>query len=218
MKPAPIFSISSLLVLLANACTSSSNPSDAGAAATCAAPGAATPGQADTHCSGGKVQTTSMASCHPQDAAAGDGGTSSGDDGGAPCPYGDTAYGQESDDDDCKYHVTWSARAICEGVAGVPFTVVATNKTDGSPLTGAGTVAEVFTTSPGSPPGCDNTSSHPGPNSGVVLTEGPAGTYKGNIVFDAPGQWTVRFHFHEECADLLDDSPHGHAAYHLTVP
>ena len=59
---------------------------------------------------------------------------------------------------------------------------------------------------------------HPGPNSGVKLAEGPPGTYTGNIQFDQAGQWTVRFHFNEDCADLLPDSPHGHAAYHFTVP
>jgi hypothetical protein len=66
--------------------------------------------------------------------------------------------------------------------------------------------------------GCDNVSTHPGPNSGVVLDEGPPGTYSGRIAFDQPGQWTVRFHFHEECADLRDTSPHGHVAFHITVP
>ena len=198
---------------------SSTTPSDAGsdvAPATCSAPGAATPGPADTHCAaedGGAatVQPTSAASCHPE-AGADDGG--GGDEG---CPYGDTAFGQEADDDDCKYHVKWSASPICEGAAGVTFTIVATNKSDNSPLTGAGTSTEVFTTSPGDA-GCDDQSTHPGPNSGTTLTEGPPGTYTGLVAFDAPGQWTVRLHFHEECADLLPTSPHGHVAFHITVP
>jgi hypothetical protein len=186
------------------------------APATCPTPGSATSGPADTHCAaadGGaaRAQATSAASCHP-DAGGDDGGAN--DEG---CPYGDTMFGQEADDDDCKYHVAWTASPICEGAGGVAFKVVATNKTDNTPLTGAGTSAEVFTSSPADA-GCDNVSTHPGPNSGVTLTEGPPGTYTGRVAFDAPGAWTVRFHFHAECEDLLPDSPHGHAAFHVTVP
>lgn len=218
---------SALLFALLSACStsSSSTTSDAGnsdattgdggtdATATCPSPGAPTPGAADTHCTdpdgGVTVQPTDPASCHP-DVAAPDGG-------GMGCPYGDTLFGNEADDDDCKYHVKWSSGAICEGTDGVTFTVVATNKGTGTPLTGAGTTAEVFTTTPGDA-SCDDMSTHPGPNTGVKLTEGPPGTYTGKIVFDKAGQWTVRFHFHEECDDLVDTSPHGHAAFHLTVP
>jgi hypothetical protein len=192
--------------------TDSPGPTDAGNdSATCANPGGPTPGAADTHCTdtdGGKiVQSTDPASCHP------DGGDDAGDQG---CPYGDTMYGQESDDDDCKYHVKWSSDPICQGAAGTKFTVVATTRTDNKAATGAAIIAEVFTTSPADAD-CDNQSTHPGPNSGVKLTEGPPGTYVGNIQFDQAGQWTVRFHLHEDCADLLPDSPHGHAAYHITV-
>ena len=52
-------------------------------------------------------------------------------------------FGNESDDDDCKYHLKWSATPICEGSPGVIFTVFTTHKIDsvdgsaGSPLTGA---------------------------------------------------------------------------------
>jgi hypothetical protein len=173
----------------------------------------ATSGPADTHCADGDggmtVQPTSAADCH----------LDAGDvDAGAPsCPYGDTMFGQESDDDDCKYHVKWSAGSFCEGAGGVPITVIATNKGDASPLTGANTIVEFFTTTPGDA-GCDDMSTHPGVNSGVMLVEGPPGTYTGRLVFDAPGAWTMRLHFHEECADVAGASPHGHAAYHLTLP
>ena len=45
------------------------------------------------------------------------------------------------------------------------------------------------------------------------------GTYKiGPIVFDRPGGWVVRFHFFGSCDDYLDTSPHGHAAFFVTVP
>jgi hypothetical protein len=194
--------------LLAACSTTSGTPSDAGpAGATCPAPGIATPGPADTHCAA--AQPTSAADCHP-DAGDVDAGPMS-------CPYDSTKFGQESDDDDCKYHVKWSSGALCEGMAGVPITVIATNKTDGSPLTSANTYVEFFTTTPGDA-GCDNMSTHPGVNSGVMLAEGPPGTYKGSLVFDAAGAWTMRFHFHGECADVTGDSPHGHAAFHLTLP
>ena len=213
-------SYGALALALVCGCTTSDGASgvDGGngdaAPATCALPGAPTPGTADMHCSssdGGAstVQPTSVAACHP-DVGAPDGG-------GAACPYGDTMYGQESDDDDCKYHVKWTSSAICQGTAGVKFVAVVTNKSDGSPLVAGNATAEVFTSSPADA-GCDNQSTHPAPKGGATLIEGPPGTYTGNIQFDKSGLWTVRFHFHQECADLLPDSPHGHAAYSVTVP
>jgi hypothetical protein len=167
------------------------------------------------------TQTISAASCCVgADAGAGDDG---GDEG---CAYGPTMYGQEADDDDCKYHVSWTSTPICEGNPGSQFVVKVTYKTrvdDAGaplPLTGANPMTETFTTTPLDAGGaiCDDMSTHPGPTSGAHMTEGPPGTYTANVAFDMPGQWTVRFHFNEECADIADDSPHGHAAFHITVP
>jgi hypothetical protein len=167
------------------------------------------------------VQPTDPASCHPDAGVV---------DAGASCSYGVTMFGNESDDDDCKYHLKWSSTPICEGTPGVIFTVVATHKIDsvdgsaGSPLTGANPGVEAFTTSPGdwdSATFCDTNSTHPAipPGGGYwSLTEGPAGTYTGPVQFDLAGQWTVRFHFNHNCDDTLPTSPHGHAAYHVTVP
>jgi hypothetical protein len=197
-------------------------PSDGGlnvdGVAACATPGGPDPGPVDDHCSlpdgGMTVRPTSAASCQPDVGAPGNGG---GDQG---CAYGATMFGQESDDDDCKYHVTWSSTPICEGASGVVFTVVVTNKGDGTPVTGAMPRMEAFTTTPGdwdSAAFCDTMSTHPSPGGGAIA-EGPPGTYTGTIEFDRPGQWTVRFHFHEDCLDVLPDSPHGHAAYHVAVP
>jgi hypothetical protein len=143
-------------------------------------------------------------------------------DGAAPqaCPYGDTIYGMDSNDDDCKYHVTWSSSPICEsdGGSGVVFKFVVTVNGTTTPVTGPGMFyAEVFTTSPADA-GCDDVSTHPGPNNGVALVEGPPGTFTAPIQFDQPGQWTVRLHLHAECSDALPTSQHGHAAYHITVP
>jgi hypothetical protein len=154
------------------------------------------------------------------------------------CAYGDTMYGRvgigvdggavagaiEGDDDDCKYHVSWTSTPICEGSGGVEFTVTAVKQTDGTPVTGGGMyMMEAFTTTPadaGTTPGCDDASLHPSPTTDASMTETAAGTgvYKVNMVFDTKGQWTIRFHFHEECADILPTSPHGHAAFFVTVP
>lgn len=130
----------------------------------------------------------------------------------------------EGDDDDCKYHVSWTSTPICEGTGGVEFMVTAIKQTDGTPVTGGGMyMMEAFTTTPpdaGTVPGCDDGSLHPSPTTDAAMTETAAGTgiYKVNMQFDKPGQWTIRFHFHEECADILPDSPHGHAAFFVTVP
>jgi hypothetical protein len=212
------------------ACSSSSTtstPAAGGGGATCASPGQATPGAADVHCQG-KGQGVLAASCLVQDAGpveATDGGSA---DAGATeeCPYGDTLFGVEGDDDDCKYHLAWKSDPICQGTAGVNVTVTVTSKADGvdgpagSPVKGIkdGIRPEVFIPT-STTASCDNQSSHPSPSS-AALVETPAGSgvYKGAIVFDAPGQWTVRFHIHEECTDVLETSQHGHAAFHVTVP
>jgi hypothetical protein len=100
------------------------------------------------------------------------------------------------------------------------MTLVVTYKDGGKPVTGAGPSSEVFTTSPGDQDAatyCDDQSTHLGPGSGAKLTEGPPGTYVGPVAFDQAGQWTVRFHFFESCTDA-PTAPHGHVAFHITVP
>jgi hypothetical protein len=169
-------------------------------------------GDADMHCVGMPAQPTSQNDCHLT--APADAGPAPAD---AGSDYGLTMFDSEGDDDDCKYHVKWTATAISEGT-NVTFTVVATNKTDGSPLTGttpttgvgvgANVYAEVY---------LDDT--HPAPNTVQSSDETVPGTYAvGPIQFDAPGKWTVRFHFFEDCSDIADDSPHGHAAFYVDVP
>jgi hypothetical protein len=218
------------LALLVAACTTSTitpPPGDGGppvdsgstdASATCAAPGKATPGPADTHCQGQPPQPVDVPSCHPD--AGGDDGGSGDDGGGASCPYGDTMYGQSSDDDDCKYKVSWTSDPICESAAGVQFTVTVKSNVDDSPVTGVpgGLIVEAFIPT-SLDASCDNQSTHPSPGTAnLIEVSAGSGIYRGPVVFDAPGEWTVRFHVHEECADLLPTSPHGHAAYHVTVP
>ena len=168
---------------------------------SCPSPGGPVTAAPDTHCvapdGGAIVQSVDPAACHPD----------AGPDGGSTTDYGPTVDNASADDDDCKYHVSWTSTSVCEST-GVVFTVVATNKTDGSPLVGGNVEAEVFLSL-----------THPAPTPYVTATEGPPGTYVMQPVrFDAPGEWTIRFHFHEECVDLTEDSPHGHVAFHVNVP
>jgi len=197
------------------ACSSSSSPASSKSDATvasCTSPGKPTAGPKDSHCAldggGTMTQSTSQSACN----VGGDAG------GPGTCPYNATMYGQEGDDDDCKYHVTWTSTPICEGATGVEFTVVATDLGSGTPVKGASIRAETFTTSPPNDAGCDDMSTHPSPDDFNVFNEGPTGTYTGRVVFDQAGQWTVRFHLFENCFDVLPNSPHGHAAFHITVP
>lgn len=195
---------------LGAACSPISSPTDAGPV------GGPVVGANDNHCdvpdAGFQTQPTAQSSCLPTSAALLDAGLLLPDGGTPPIPTGGTNFGPTRDgtasyDDDCKYYVSYTVTTIRENT-NVTFTVTATDITTGEPLTGANAVAEVFL----SP-------THPAPNSGQATVEGPLGTYTvGPIRFDASGQWTVRFHFFEMCADLFPDSPHGHAAFFINVP
>ncbi len=229
-------------VVAVASCSNSSPATDAGndaGPAMCANPGEATPGPADNHCQGQPVQVVNPASCHPdagtQEAGADDAGDAGDMSDAGPvdtCDFGDTMFGMEGDDDDCKYHVSWTSTPICEGAGGVIFTVTVINLTDNSPVAdvpcstcgplggpGYGIIVEPFIPTVADA-ACDDMSTHPSPSDGAFLVETAAGSgvYVGPVVFDAPGDWTLRFHVHEECSDLLDDSPHGHAAFHINVP
>lgn len=165
---------------------------------SCPNPGGAVTGSPDSHCT--TAQTTSQASCHP------DGGIVMGDGGGG-TGYGPTLSNASGDDDDCKYHLSWTSSPVCEA-SGVTFTATATNKTDGSPVVGADLVAEVFLSL-----------THPSPTPVVHTKEGLQGTYVTDPVkLDAPGQWTIRFHLFDSCDDTAPDSPHGHIAFYVEVP
>jgi hypothetical protein len=174
-------------VLLAVACAGNSGPA-----------GGPVAGPVDAHCTladgGMQAQPLNPASCHLT------GGIGTVD-------YGPTLHGSEADDDDCKYHVSFTSTPVYENT-NVTFTLVATEKATGKPATGANLVAEVFLSA-----------THPAPNSGQKATESPPGTYQiGPVRFDAKGQWTVRFHLREECTEASTDSPHGHVAFYLQVP
>jgi hypothetical protein len=169
-------------------------------------------GTTDDHCAGVPAQPTSQNDCHlTAPADAGPVPVDAGSD------YGPTMFDSEGDDDDCKYHVKWTSSAISEN-SNVTFTVVATNKTDGTPLTGPGPTtgvgagADVYIEAY-----LDDT--HPAPLTQQSSDETTPGTYAiGPIQFDASGKWTVRYHFYEDCSDIAADSPHGHAAFYVDVP
>jgi len=114
--------------------------------------------------------------------------------------------GNVSDDDDCKYHVTFTNTCVARNL-NVTFTVTATVRGSNAPLTGAATSAEVFLND-----------THPAPNSGQRTTENNGVYTIGPIRFDASGLWTVRFHFYEMCDDTVENSKHGHAAFLINVP
>ena len=167
-------------------------------------------GTKDAHC-GAKTQVVNAASCAPP--PTGDAGTdgSPSDTGTADAAgegYPPTMFNDEGDDDDCKYHVKWSSASI-HANEDDSFTVAITTKSDGKAATGAPIRVEAFLTD-----------THPAPNTAQLSKEtSTPGTYTvGPIRFDASGKWTVRFHFHEECVDSLEDSPHGHAAFFVNVP
>jgi hypothetical protein len=197
------------------------------ATTSCASSGAPTTGPADTHCGGQAPQPVNGASCDAIDAGATSDDAGAVADAGAPGPceenggdYGATMYGTEADDDDCKYHVSYTATPICEN-KGTYFVVTANYLTrtgaDGgpAPLTGASTYAELCLSNTHVGPQADGRP----PSGNQEVVEGPPGTYTvGPVVFDAPGDWTVRFHFNEFCCDVVPNSPHGHAAFHVTVP
>jgi hypothetical protein len=195
------------------ACSTNSDPADAGVQASmCAMPGAAASGPQDTHCAGIK-QVVDPAACY-SDASPGDGG--GGGDGGADAgnigncgdsSFGATMYNNSGSDDDCKYDVQWTSTPICEGAPGVYFTVTATKRADGTPVTGANASPDVVLD-------CN----HPSPNTPGDSPEITPGKYRvGPVIFDMPGRWVVRFHFDATCADL-PASPHGHAAFYVQVP
>jgi len=199
--------VCAVLPALAGGCSSSSSSGNT----TGSVNSGVVAGATDSHC-GSKTVTVDANACHGGggdtdagmdmgDAGDSDGGMDMGGD-----DFGATMYNAEGDDDDCKYHVKWSADDVKEN-ANVTFTVTVTAKSGGAAVTQTPIRAEVFLDE-----------STPAPNTNQTSKEGAAGTYTvGPIQFNKPGKWTVRFHFHEDCDDS-ETSPHGHAAFYVNVP
>jgi hypothetical protein len=191
----------------------SSSGGGPGSGGTCAAPGGPATGAADVHCKeadGGMItQVTGV--CEPLCA-----------DGGLPPPldagpvlssdYGATMFGVAGFDDDCKYKVAWSSTPICDG-NDVTFTVTASKTVGGDALTGAKPYIEYYKIEAGGQLHFSSVQPIQAP------TEKPGGIYDiGPLAFDEAGQWTIRFHFNEDCCDDPANSPHGHAAFFIDVP
>ena len=181
-------------------CGSSSSTNDAAQTG-----GGPVTGALDDHCTGVTPIVVNEASCHPVDTSPPDGGAEE---------QAPVMYNAQGDDDDCKYHVSFTNSAVSINQS-VTFNVTATllaPPAAGNPATGADIVIESYL--------ADN-QLHVLPNSGTKTTESPAGSGKYSITpvkFDASGRWVVRFHLYEDCDDTVDDSPHGHAAFYFDVP
>jgi hypothetical protein len=203
------------LLIAAVGCSSSSSPSvDAsstggtgggGDGATTDAvvlPAGPVAGPADDHCAGGKVQEVDPAVCQagPPDAGADDGGAEE------PAPV---RYNAAADDDDCKYHVSFTTSAAVALNTNVFFTAKATKKSDGTAASwGSMDALEVVT--------ADMTQAVDVKDPPV---QSPVGTAKfGPVKFNRSGKWIVRFHIHEECTDNDEASQHGHVAFFVNVP
>lgn len=172
-------------------CGNSSTPQSV----TCSAPGGAVAGAPDSHCAA--ATPFDPAACHVDAATPTDGGI---------IQYGAAMNGSEGDDDDCKYHLSWTSTPVCKGNS-VTFTVNVTAKSTGAPVTGADINTDVFLTP-----------IHPAPLTDTKTVQDGGGKYEvGPIRFDASGKWTVRFHLFPTCDDTTA-SPHGHAAFFIDVP
>lgn len=165
-------------------------------------------GAEDMHCvapdGGVTTQPTDQGSCQARPDArppgTPDADTTSSD-------YGPTMYNTEALDDDCKYAMSWSSTPIYENYD-VHFTLTLKTAVDMQLATGAGPLAEVFLNDTHGAPPTDQTAKEISPG---VYDIGP-------IQFDAPGMWTIRFHVYHDCLDLVETSPHGHAAFYVNVP
>jgi hypothetical protein len=150
------------------------------------------------HCvaDGGAVIKTPADECltTPGDAAAaGDGGEED-----YPGPHSGTT----SDDDDCKYDVSYGV--ACEPGGLSTFTVSLKSRVTGMGVPGANPSIEAsFDDTP-----------HPLPNTPKpVTTDLGMGNYKiAGVPLDKEGGWTVRFHFFEQCLES-ENTKHGHVAF-----
>lgn len=220
--------ISVPLVAMALLAGCSSDPAEetAGAPLTCENPGKAGT-VIDKHCLVTQVveasACTSKAPAPAEDGAGGRllHGDGEGHGGGMVngCEYSTTVKSTEADDDECKYHVSWTAGDLCQGDAGVEFQVTVVEKATGATVSiPNGLETEVYV--PADPAAaCDSVGTHASPLANpLVETAAGSGVYTGRIAFDRSGPWTMRFHIHEECLDELASSPHGHVAFRLTLP
>ncbi len=221
MKPAQFLLLAAATGLLFNASCSS----DASTASGTGPTGGPVSGALDAHCDGLTPVTVDPAACMP----AGEGGaggaapdTSDTGTAGSDCnathdaDYGETLYGTEGDDDDCKYHASWTSTPIRRN-EDVTFTVTTTDNTTQKPLAAlADNVLPLSRVELYQP--CEPNRRQPAQNANARFKETEPGVYTGGpLRFDQAGRWVVRFHFYEQCVDG-EHSPHGHIAFFVDVP
>jgi hypothetical protein len=164
-------------------------------------------GAADVHCTapdGGLItQETDQASCQAKPDAAPPGTP----DGGEEEAFPPTMYNAVGNDDDCKYHYAWTSTPVYRNYD-IHFTLTLTHLKDGTPATGADPYIEATLNDQFSAPPTDPKTKETAPG---VYDIGP-------LQFDMPGMWLIRFHVYHTCLDLVETSPHGHAAFWLNVP
>ena len=108
--------------------------------------------------------------------------------------YGPTLYNSEADDDDCKYHVKFTATPIRrEPERDLHRT--ATTLADGA--AGDRRQRRRRGVPERHPPRAELAARRPTRSRGGMYDVGP-------IKFDAAGRWTVRFHLHEDCQDATE--------------
>lgn len=181
-------------LFLAGGCGSS----DAGPA------GGVVMGALDDHCAGVEPVAVSQTSCD----ATPPGGVEE---------MPEVHYNAEADDDDCKYHVSFTTTPVRRN-ENVSFTVTA------SLLAGAKGPVTCDTGQTCARPGSEITiegilgTANALPNTPTTTTPGAPGVYTiSPVKFDKPGRWTITYHLFETCHDLVD-SPHGHASFYIDVP
>lgn len=224
MKIRNLFVLAALSGLVCNV-SCSSDSSDGPAVAPGAVGGPIT-GPTDTHCDGVTPVAVDPAACNTPEDEEGEGGASGAEpaagEGGSDCnqtrddEYGATLSNSEGDDDDCKYHASFTSTPIRLN-EDVTFTVTVKDLVDQVGLEaladGELPLSRIEAYQP-----CDATRRGPAQNSKAKFQKVSDGVYSGGpLRFDQSGRWVVRFHFYEQCLDG-EGSPHGHVAFFIDVP
>lgn len=226
MKPLRVALLGVAIPLLFSFGCSSSDDSSSGNATGPA--GGPVSGAADSHC-GSTVVTVDPSTCNGDmgeggAADEGDGDSAGGESAGgaADCnqthdaEYGDTLYGSEGDDDDCKYHAAWTSTPIRLN-QDVTLTLTASDLATQMPLAALADGKIPLTRLDVYEP-CSPNRRGPDQNFNLTIKQTSPGMFTaGPVKFDQSGRWVVRFHLYEECVDG-DVSPHGHIAFFVDVP
>jgi hypothetical protein len=224
MKPVTLLVLALASSLGPSLSCSSSTDNSTGSNADAGPAGGPVSGALDAHCAA--AATVDPATCNGDTSAGGApdvGSAGASNAGGAPdCNqthdtiYGDTLYNSEGDDDDCKYHASWTSTPIRLN-ENVTFTLSAANKETSAPLDALADGKVPLTRLDVYEP-CVPNRRGPTQNFNPQIAKTAPGVFTvGPIKFDQPGRWVVRFHLYEQCVDS-DTSPHGHIAFFVDVP